>query len=467
MNSKINRLNIAAVVCGLVLAGCNAAEDVRSEPFTPVPVPSGVLEGTLTGLGRLRPVFLDDGIALTGHVREKSFAGTVGVPTVPFSFGAVPQGTPYHITVTNNPYNLVCTVANATGTVGSGAAPPAVTCADNPAITRFTVGGTVTAPAGSLPAGTRVILTTEDGIEEITLNPGQTSFTFVRRVFSTPTSAPPAYAWTVTARYTDSNGLLNNCRIDNGTGSNTTAHVTNVQLAACTFAVTGNVQYSTPPGGTAQAMGAGGVEISLKSLGAAVPDVAPVTINAFSTSVVTLWPTMRSNAQAVYDVVITKHPTGQHCIVRMTNGATGTTTEGSALWLVAASATSSTTFNRDGVSIRCRNKPTTANTLTGTLPAHRAQHGHAARHHRSRVHELLSRRHVHVRNAWHRDGRHRSGTWVLYLQRCGRHAGLQLVHGHQHGFDHQHFADQPQQHAGLHRARHRAPRVDSPAPRVW
>jgi hypothetical protein len=173
----------------------------------------------------------------------------------------------------------------------------------------------------------------------------------------------------VTARYTDAAGLVNNCAVTGGTGSNTSANVTNVQITACTFPVTGNVQYSTPPGGTAQAIGAGGVRLGLRSLGAAVPNPAElpdVTVSAFSATATTLWPGARSNAQAVYDVVVAAQPTGQTCIVRMANGATGTTTQGSALWLVNAAATSSTTFNRDGVSVRCRNTPVLANRLTGT-----------------------------------------------------------------------------------------------------
>jgi hypothetical protein len=353
---------LAAALCVAALAGCDSIKDVRDEPFTPIPATSTVLQGKLTGLGNARPVYLDSGIDAAGHERERSYFGSVSLAEVPFSFGAVPEGIPYNVTVRIQPYGKVCTVANPSGITGqvAEASFPAVTCADDPAVPRFSIGGTVAVAVSNLPAA-RAILTTEDGVETLPLNPGQTTFQFARRALSPPSTQPPAYSWTVTAAYT-SGGVDYNCRVAGGTGTNPTANVTTVSIQACSFEVTANVQYSAPPGGTVQPIGAGGVTLALRKLGTAEPpNVAPVTISAFSATNVVLWPALPSFTGAAFDLVVTGQPAGQACIVRMLNG---TTSLGSVLWLSNPAAAAN--FTPTGASVRCRNQPAVQNRLTGT-----------------------------------------------------------------------------------------------------
>lgn len=387
MTSFSNSSGIAAVaVLGIAMAGCDSIKDVRSEPGTAVPVQMAVLDGTIMGLGAKRALYLDSGIALEGHERERYFFGSVEIDTVPFSFGAVPEGTPYNFTVTRQPYGKVCTIANGSGTVGASGPRPSVTCVDDPDIQRFTISGTTNSTVANLP-GAAVILTTEEGIERIELN-GATSFTFQTRAFNAPIINPsnPAasqFLWNVTATYTDG-GRTYNCRVANGTGANPTANVTNVVVQACTFPVMGTVQYSAPGGGPAQAMGNGGVTLELRKLGAADPPAnSAVTFTDFggtSATPITLWPEMQSYSGAAYDIVVAQDPEGQKCIVRtfapsitapaLTGGLTAVSgaMQGSTLWLSApptSAASSSHTWNPNGVAVRCRALPAAEKVLTG------------------------------------------------------------------------------------------------------
>lgn len=383
--SKSSGLAAVAVI-GFGVAGCDSIKDVRSEPSTAVPTPTAVLEGTITGLGVKRALYLDSGIDLEGHQKERSFFGSLEIATVPFTYGSVPVGTPYNFTVRTQPFGKVCTVANASGTVGSDGPGPAVTCVDDTSVDRFTISGTTNSTVANLPEAT-VILTTEEGVERIPLN-GATAFTFQQKVFSAPIINPSnptqsQFLWDVTATYSE-NGQTFNCRVANGSGANSTANVGNVVVQACSFPVTGTVQYSAPPGGSAQAMGNGGVTLELRQLGTAVPPAnSAVTLTAFagtSASPTTIWPSLQSYSGAAYDIVVASHPEGQACIVRtfapsitVPSGFTSATAvsgsmQGSTLWLSAppaSSASSSHTWNPAGVGVRCRATPAPQNTLTG------------------------------------------------------------------------------------------------------
>lgn len=383
MKSITNASRILGVVLGgAIAAGCDTVTDVRDAPATAPPVATAVLEGTITGLGVKRALYLDSGIVLEGHQPERSFFGSLDVPTVPFSYGSVPVGASYSFSVRTQPFGKICTISNASGTVGSGLPGPVVSCADDPAVPRYTFGGTATSTVANLPGAT-VILETEEGIERIALA-GATSFQFTQRGFNAPIINPsnPAqsqFIWSVTATYTDGDRVYN-CRVANGVGNNPTANVANVQVQACSFPVTGTVQYSAPPGGTDQPIGAGGVRLELRQLGDAAPDAAPATINAFSASTVTLWPEMRSYAGAAFDIVVAANPAGQACLVRtfapsitapvLGGGLTAVSgaMQGTTLWVTApptTAASSSHTWNPTGLAVRCRNLPAAQNQLTG------------------------------------------------------------------------------------------------------
>src|SRR5690606_8627476 len=221
--------------------------------------------------------------------------------------------------------------------------------------------------------------------ERIELN-GATAFTFATQAFNAPISNPsdPAasqFLWNVIATY-QKDGRTYNCRVLNGSGANPTAAVSDVDVDACTFEVTGTVQYSAPGGGATEAMGAGGLKLALQKLGTAEPPANPeVTIPAFAGAPITLWSDLPSYVGAAYDIVVTQNPDGQKCIVStfatavpapgpLTFGtsAVAGASQGSTLWLSnppPTGAASSHTWNPNGVAVRCRALPTAEKVLTG------------------------------------------------------------------------------------------------------
>lgn len=370
MISKISKsgLSLASVICLLALAACDSIKDVRTEPYTDIPTPTVVLQGTVSGLGTRRPVVLRSVVqnAAGTTTTERDFFGAAGAASSPFTFGSIPVGSSYEITVAEHPYAKVCTVQNGSGTAAAQLAVITVNCTNDPAVQRYSIGGTV-APSVAAIETAKVFLTTEEGVRELPLF-GQTSFVFPDAVFDSRTSLP-ILTWRITATYTSPDGMVNNCAVTNGTneaGESTvppSANVTNVALTSCAFSVTGNVQYSTLPSVAASPMGTGGVTLGLRNIGtgAAVPGAPDINIAAFSASAVTLWPSLASNELAVYDVVVVSQPQGQTCLARVTSG-TGPTNHGTALWLTNPVAAG--TFQPTGIAVRCRNNP--AVQLAGT-----------------------------------------------------------------------------------------------------
>ena len=146
-----------AVLCAL--AGCGSADDV---PGPVVPAASMVFQGTITGLGSLRPVVLQyngqdtctDADTPADEGAPCRFFGTVGQEISTFSFGSLPAGTPYSITVKSQPYGKICTVANANGTLGGTPVIPAVTCVNDPAVPRHAVTVSVAPAVAASPGAT-------------------------------------------------------------------------------------------------------------------------------------------------------------------------------------------------------------------------------------------------------------------------------------------------------------------------
>lgn len=374
----------AVALAGIGIAGCDSIKDVRSEPATTVPEQMAVLVGTITGLGNKRPVRLNAGITREGFESVQYFFGNLDMPATPFSYGSIPVGTPYNFSIAQNPLGKVCTVENGSGTVGSTGPKPAVTCVDDLTVPRYTISGTAAPSFASLPDAA-VTLTTEEGVERIELN-GATAFTFATRALNAPVTNPTdptasQFLWNVIATY-EQDGRTYNCRVLNGSGASPSADVTNVNVDTCAFTVTGTVQYSAPGGGSAQAMGAGGVKLALQKLGRANPPAnSEVTVPAYGGTAITLWPELPSYVGAAYDVVVTQNPAGQKCIVSnfaaavpavgpLTGGATAVAGafQGSTLWLSnppPTGAASSHLWNPNGVAVRCRALPPPEKVLTG------------------------------------------------------------------------------------------------------
>lgn len=443
MNSMIRTRLVATALFGATLVGCNAVEDVREPPFTPVPEAGVVLQGRVTGpLGNQRAVtLLNNG----DNDRAVAVTASLGTDYTVFTFGVVPVGSPYDITVKANPFGKVCTPSGGSGIVTTAEALNIViNCVNAPetgpnAVPRYNLRVAIPSNFGSR-TGAMVKLTTEEGVFVIenpanpltpgttrvgTIAPGATSVTFNSVLFnnvvggtvwgsnSTGTTQQTSTAgggtspytnivggtvngavfrWTVTATTTEGSTpdrpQVNNCSVSAGTnftgatggvnGAPGTPNfspvagvpqamppVTHIGFGAytpqnptvnsCNFTVGGTVSYSTPQGGVPQVMPSGSsLQLELRDVQGNV--VGTVTHTAgygasgttaggagaaytFST------PTpLTSSVNSVFDVVVTGHPTGHHCVVA--NG--GQATLGSA------------TANITNANVFCRARPTGA-----------------------------------------------------------------------------------------------------------
>jgi hypothetical protein len=378
MASALPRM-LTATLGAAVLMGCGPAGDAENEPLNP-PIQTSVLQGTITGLGTRRPLVLQyngadmciDSAAPAGPRVECRFFGVLNQTTSAFSFGALPVGTPYNITVKTQAFGKQCMVANGVGTLSTAPTNITVTCVNDPAVPRYPVSGSVDPAVATLP-GAKVILTTEEGVREQILN-GATTFLFERAVFDSR-SHLPVFAYAVTATYTGTDGQVNNCSVANGTNAGAdgnasvapTGAIMNVQIAACTFPVSVTVAYSGTP---AQPIGAGGVTLELRNPrtgeNAVVRDPASGSdatvppLHIASSTTATFAQQLLSNSAAIYDLVITAHPADQTCVV----GSSSQLTQGSAVLLLSPADTSNGFFTSKNV--RCRANPAAAAQLRGT-----------------------------------------------------------------------------------------------------
>jgi hypothetical protein len=349
---------MAAVLCGVALAGCNAVETYDDSPVIPTPSSTVVINGDVSGLSATRPIELTivtTNNGLNSGSRVVSFRGTNVL-----RFGAVNVGASYAISITKTPEGRTCTIANGSGTAMADVENVTVTCVRSN-LPLYTVTAAI-APAISAapPAGFAVTLTTEEGTETIRPTAGQTSVTFTLPVFYP--SNPPAFNYTVTATNT-AGGTTNTCAVTNPTGGLALpptpgavgANITNVTVSGCLFTITAAANYSAPPGVAASAMGAGGLQLGLRNqLTGAIVAQAPL-INTYSNTAIAFpgpastsgaWV---SNPSALYEVVVQSHPANQFCIV----------VNGGRAQLV-------TTAANVAVLVRCRDVPAlTANQLRG------------------------------------------------------------------------------------------------------
>lgn len=302
-------------------AGCDAVRDVIEEPAIKVPPRDIVLQGTITGVGTQRPLVLQyngqDSCGSDG-AQPCRFYGIPGQSTATFSFGSLPEGTPYHITVKTPPYGKTCSVTDAQGVLGMATRPPMVICVNDPAVPRFPVTVSVAPAVAAIPSA-RVRLTTEEGVRELSAF-GVTTLVFPDALFDSGTNLP-IFKWSVTATM-EAGNTRNNCQVMNGTneqldaqGADVTTPPTgpadDVQVTLCSFTVRAAVAYLPESGGTALPMPEGGMELGLRRARTGQIE-RTVEVGAFSTVGI---PDVMSNADAIYELAITRQPEGMHCVV--------------------------------------------------------------------------------------------------------------------------------------------------------
>ncbi|MEP7311783.1 MAG: Ig-like domain-containing protein [Pseudomonadota bacterium] len=174
---------------------------------------SFAVSGTVTGLSG-------------SIVLQNNAAGNLTVSGATFSFPAQLSGSAYAITVLSHPTGPAqnCTVVNGTGTIGAAAVSNvAITCST----LAFTVGGTI-----SGLTGTGLVIRDSSG-QNATIT--GSNFTF-------PTALASGSTYAVTV-LTQPTGPSQTCTVTSGTGTITTANVTNVVVNCLvgTFTVGGTV----------------------------------------------------------------------------------------------------------------------------------------------------------------------------------------------------------------------------------
>lgn len=427
-SSMIRHAALLAVAGAMALAGCDSVKDVREAPYTALPEQTAVLGGTVTNLSTRRPLILQNngqdscvqpedpnnpsGKQIVGECR---FFGVLNEEVSLFSFGALPVGTPYNISIKNNrsPFGKICVVNNPAGTVGGPGPGPTVTCTDDLTIPRYSVTVNVAAAVRGTP-GLKVILTTEEKARAVDVN-GAATVVFdypeddvFDNQFGIPSTSPnlPVFGWRVTATAPGATALdpARNCYVTGGpvdnTGGNigddgkaTTAPTSNltVNVNSCGFTVRAQADFSvptaTPPTTSSPpAIPTGeGVTVLLREQPAGV-DVAGVNITSFANTFVPFMqldangePTTTeyqapSHLNAFYELVVKRSPTGMACIpgASVSSSAAPTSTRAVGSWLDAgavllrqpASARVTNLWVVERV-IRCRQLPAPERVLRG------------------------------------------------------------------------------------------------------
>lgn len=354
---------LASVSCFMTLAACDSIKDVPNEDAASLPPQTVVLSGQINGLSSLRAITLqnnDDTINTKSFINAAPTTPNEGVRPVPFSFGALPAGTPYNITVKAQPELKNCVVVNGQGVLTPGVNPNIViNCTNRPGVNRYSLSVHIPSTPEFFKGldGAKVRVTTEEEIREVAVNADTPSPIVFEDVLITAPGAVNAATYSVTASTFEGN-RINKCVVTLPSGSNPTGPVSNVVVGAvsvtgttpnstdalspaCQFKVGGKVGYSLPPGQTTPPTIAG-LKLQLRdlqmntleeldipnctlangnvttttqttTLGATVP--VPSSANCayeFNT------PVRSSSTSGVYEVAVSQHPVGQFCIV--TNG---------------------------------------------------------------------------------------------------------------------------------------------------
>lgn len=356
---------LAGVSCALALAACDSIKDVPNEDAASLPPQTVVLSGQINGLSSLRAITLqnnDDTINTRSFINAAPTVPNEGVRPVPFSFGSVPVGSPYNITVKTQPEFKNCTVVNGQGVITLGVRPDiVVNCVTTGARYNLSVHIPSTPEYFKGLQGAKVRVTTEEEIREVAVTASTPSPIVFENVLINGTGTLNAATWSVTASTFEAN-RLNKCVVTLPSGTNSTGNVAtpvvgavavaggapasvDASAPACQFTVGGRIGYSLPPGQTT-IPNIAGLKLQLRdlqlnaletlevgtctpsastttttqttTLGATVPVTSPLPAAGNPCSYTFATPVRSSSIDGVYEVAVVEHPVGQFCIV--TNG---------------------------------------------------------------------------------------------------------------------------------------------------
>lgn len=408
---------LASMSCALALAACDSIKDVPNEDAASLPPETVVLSGQIYGLSSLRSITLqnnDDAINTRSFINATPSVPNEGVRPVPFSFGAIQVGTPYNITVKEQPVFKNCTVSNGQGVLTLGARPNVVVTCTN-TNTRYDLSVHIPSDPSffkGLP-GAKVRVTTEEEIREVEVTADTPSPVIFEDVLISGTGTLNPSVYTVQASTFEGN-RINKCVVTLPSGSNPAGNIAtpvvgdvpvaggapsslDAQEPACSFTIGGKVGYSLPPGENA-VPGIAGLRLQLRDLqnNSAIDEIdvgscSPVATTATTAQTTTLGatvpvpgtvtsdcsyefntPVRSSSTQGLYEVAVVEHPVGQHCIV-VNGGSVSVFTLG----LVSpVSVTNANVFCRANPAaegqlrgvFRLRSTTFVANSLTGTAP---------------------------------------------------------------------------------------------------
>lgn len=309
-----------------LIGGCDSVRDVIEAPAITPPTAGIVLQGTITGLGSRRPVVLQyngqdvcaDAAQPQTDIGPCRFYGIPGQSTSTFSFGALPRGTAYHITVRSQPFGKQCHVENAEGILGQAPSPPRVICHNDASVPRFPVTVRIAPQVAAIPSA-KVRLTTEEG-EQVLSAHGASSLTFTDALFDSQDNLP-AFTWSVTATV-EEGGTVNNCHVSGGTnessdpqGQETTqppgGPEMDVEVTTCRFTVTATVAYQPAPGQPTRLMSPGGIELALRRSRTGENEKL-AELPGFGIAHFT---DISSNRDAIFELAVKRQPQGMACVV--------------------------------------------------------------------------------------------------------------------------------------------------------
>src|SRR5690606_9195498 len=147
-----------------------------------------------------------------------------------------------------------------------------------------------------------------------------TTLVFEDALFDSGT-ALPIFKWFVSATM-ESGNTTSNCQVEAGTnerldaqGQDITTPPTGpaaaVKVTLCSVTVSAAVAWQAVPGEAAQPLPAGGMELGLRR--ARTGEIERrVALAEFSTVHI---PDVPSNADAIYELAVTRQPAGMHCVV--------------------------------------------------------------------------------------------------------------------------------------------------------
>ena len=259
-----------------VLTACGGGGGSGSPP-PPPPATTYTVSANVTGLAGSGLTLLDNG----GDSKEVTANGSVTFAT------ALANAAPYAVTVGTQPATpgQTCTVTNGSGAIaGANVTNVAVNCVTK----TFTVGGTV-----SGLTGTGLVLA-NNGADNLTVT--GSAFTF-----ATAVASGTAYAVTVATQPTNP---AQNCTVSGGTGTVTTANITNIVVTCAVSKFT--------IGGSVSGLAGTGLQVQNNA-----GDTLSITQNGsftFATSI---------NSGANYSISVSASPVNPIQLCTLTNG-TGT-----------------------------------------------------------------------------------------------------------------------------------------------